>query len=186
VTDRTTLGCSLERGATGRRLPDGPVNSTSVDCTTGWADAVAHDRPDVVFVSLVGQFAGDTQLGGQWVHPCDPAYDQWFGRQVVEGLSLLTRSGARVALALPARSFGGEFARRGECIRAVERQAASAVPGSYTADFEELVCPQGHCVGVVDGITLREDGVHYVGPAAELVVRWLVPRLRVIAAAPPP
>jgi len=41
-------------------------------------------------------------------------------------------------------------------------------------------------VQTIDGITLRDDGMHYEGPAAELVVRWLGPRLQTLAAAGPP
>jgi len=45
------------------------------------------------------------------------------------------------------------------------------------------VCPAKRCVTSIDGITLRDDGMHYEGPAAELVVRWLAPRLQRLAAA---
>ena len=186
VTDRSNVGCALERGATAHRLPDGTVTPADLNCSTNWATEVAQDRPDVVFVSLGGQVVGDWQINGQWVHPCDPAYDQWYEGQLVQGLSVLTGGGARVALALPAPAFGGDFAARGECIRAVEQRATNAVPGAHTTDFKTLVCPQNRCIGEIDGITLREDGMHYIGPAAELVVRWLVPRLREVAAAPPP
>jgi peptidoglycan/LPS O-acetylase OafA/YrhL len=186
ATDRSTVGCALERGATAHRLPDGTVTPADVNCSTNWATEVTQDRPDVVFVSLGGQVVGDWQINGQWVHPCEPEYDQWYANQVAQGLSILTGGGARVALALAAPAFGGDFAARGECIRADQQRAVNLVPGAHTADFKTLVCPQDRCIGEIDGITLREDGMHYVGPAAELVVRWLVPRLRDVAAAPPP
>jgi peptidoglycan/LPS O-acetylase OafA/YrhL len=186
ATDRTAVGCALEHGATGHRLPDGTITPAGNDCSTAWATQVAQDRPDVAFVSLAGQVVGDWQINGQWLHPCDAAYDQWFERQLVVGLSALTGAGARVALALPAPSFGGDFAARDECIRTVELRAADQVVGAHTTDLKTLVCPQNHCIGVIDGITLREDGMHYIGPAAELVVRWLVPRLREVASTPPP
>jgi peptidoglycan/LPS O-acetylase OafA/YrhL len=186
ATDRTEIGCGLERGATAHRLADGSNAPPSVDCSRAWSNEVARDRPDLAFVSLAGQVVGDWQINGQWLHPCQPAYDQWYEHQVVDALSILTRGGARVALGLPAPAFGADFFARVECIRTAERQAATAVPGTYTVDFKDLICPQNHCINEIDGITLREDGMHYIGPAADIVVRWLVPRLRVIAAAPPP
>ena len=56
----------------------------------------------------------------------------------------------------------------------------------YLVDFKTLVCPANQCVQTIDGITLRDDGMHYEGPAAELAVRWLGPRLQTLAAAGPP
>ena len=38
--------------------------------------------PDVVVVVLAGQVLGDWQVGGDWVHLCDPAYDAWYPRQI--------------------------------------------------------------------------------------------------------
>ncbi|HSO96144.1 MAG TPA: acyltransferase [Acidimicrobiia bacterium] len=186
ATDRTEIGCGLERGATAHRLADGSAAPADVDCSRAWSSAVARDRPDVAFVSLAGQVVGDWQVNGRWIHPCQPAYDQWFQHQVVDALSILTRGGARVALALAAPSFGPDFFARDECIRTAERAATTAVPGASTVDFKDLICPQNHCINTIDGITLRADGMHYEGPAAELIVQWLVPRLRLIAAAPPP
>jgi peptidoglycan/LPS O-acetylase OafA/YrhL len=186
ATDRTTVGCALERGASAHRLPDGSLASIGLNCSTDWVADVAEDRPDVVFVSLASQVVGDWQINGQWVHPCQRAYDQWYEREIVDALSTLSARGARVALAVAAPSFGGDFAARDECIRKIQQRATTKVPGSYTADFKTLVCPKNHCIDVIDGITLREDGMHYIGPAAELAARWLVPRLRVIAASPPP
>ncbi len=134
VADETTVGCALERGATGRRTDQGPAPLGGLDCSTHWPDAVLRDHPDVVVVSL----------------------------------------------------FDLNFSQRTECIRATEQRAAATVANVYTVDFKKLVCPGGACVDQIDGITLREDGMHYRGPAAELVVRWLGPRLQSLAASAPP
>ena len=179
---RTTPGCALERGATGRRLPADTPPIAVPNCSAAWADDVARDRPDVVLVSLVGPVGGDWQIGGQWVHPCDAVYDWWFEQQVADGLSQLVASGARVALALPVPSTEQ---LREQCLRADETRAVLSVRGAYLIDFEALVCPHGQCVSEIDGIVLREDRVHYQGPAAELVVRWLGPQLQSLATAGP-
>jgi hypothetical protein len=184
VIDRTTLGCALERGVTAYQVAGGGAPISTPNCAAGWEEA-ANQRADVVFVSLAGQIGGEWQIAGQWVHPCDAVYDSWYERQVVAGLETLTSHGARVALALAAPSFYGEFTQRSECVRTDQTRAARFVPGVTPVDFKLLVCPRNQCVNEIDGITLREDGMHYQGPAAELVVRWLGPQLQSLAVAAP-
>jgi hypothetical protein len=186
VTDRTNLACALQRGATGRRLGDASAPLDSPDCSAGWAEDVRRDHPDVVFVSLAGQVLGRWRIGGRWLGPCDAGYGRWFEDQLLRSLPLLTARGARVALALPAPGLTPEFARGTACIHATEAKLASRVPGVSPADFESLVCPQGRCLNQVEGIVLREDGFHYTGAGADLVVRWLAPRLRALATSPAP
>jgi peptidoglycan/LPS O-acetylase OafA/YrhL len=186
VTDRTTEGCGLEAGSSAHRLPDGSSPTTAPNCATHWADDIAQDHPDVVFVSLAGQVVGDWLLNGQWVHLCEPGYDIWFEHQVAAGLQQLTAGGARVAVGLPAPSFDLTFEVRTNCLRADEIRAALSMRNVYLVDFRTLVCPANQCVQSIDGITLRDDGMHYEGPAAELAVRWLGPRLQTLAAAASP
>ncbi len=83
-------GCALEQGATAARYFDGSdVPLDGQDCTAGWADAVTRFDPDVVVVVLAGQVLGDWQVGGDWVHLCDPGYDAWYARQILGGASIL-------------------------------------------------------------------------------------------------
>jgi peptidoglycan/LPS O-acetylase OafA/YrhL len=184
VIARTTFGCALERGVTASQVAGGGAPISTPNCAANWGEA-ANERPDVVFVSLAGQIGGEWQIAGHWVHPCDAAYDSWYERQVIAGLETLTSHGARVALALAAPSPFGEPLLRTECVRADLTRAARFVPGVTPIDFKLLVCPRNQCVNQIDGITLREDGMHYLGPAAELVVRWLGPRLQSLAVAAP-
>ncbi len=51
------------------------------------------------------------------------------------------------------------------------------------ADLNRLVCPEGEYTDVtIDGVHLREDGVHFTPEGADLVARWLAPEI--IAAVP--
>jgi len=195
VSDRTTLGCGLETGSDGHRMPDGSVAATDVspgvlgmtspNCATHWSQYIAQDQPNVVFVSLAGQVVGDWLVNGQWTHLCEATYDEWFEQQVAAGLLQLSAGGAQVAVGLPAPSFNADFSQRTLCLRQDEIRAALSMRNVYLVDFEQLVCPGGQCVDAVDGITLRPDGMHYDGPSAELVARWLGPRLQQLAAARP-
>ncbi len=195
VTDRTTVGCNLHRGATAARTDDingsagsetaGSAASLGNECSADWADVAARDRPDVVLVVMAGSILGEWLVEGQWTHPCEEPFDGWYEQQLLDALSLLTVGGVRVALALPAPTLDAEFVRRTECVRALERRVARTLADVSPIDFSDLVCGGGHCIDEIDGITLREDGIHYEGPAAELVVRWLTPKLRAIALGPP-
>ncbi|HEY6317831.1 MAG TPA: acyltransferase family protein, partial [Acidimicrobiia bacterium] len=181
VTDQTTEGCGLEAGSDAHRLLDGSPAVSAPNCAAHWADEIAQDHPDVVFVSLAGQVVGDWLLNGQWAHLCEPSYDAWYEAQVAAGLRVLTAAGARVAVALPAPTYDVTFRQHSDCLRADEIRAALSMRNVYLVDFRDLVCPADQCQTSIDGITLREDNMHYVGPAAELVVRWLGPRLDQLA-----
>jgi peptidoglycan/LPS O-acetylase OafA/YrhL len=179
-------GCALERGATAARYFDGSdVPLDGHDCTAGWADAVARFDPDVVVVVLAGQVLGDWQVGGDWVHLCDPAYDAWYARQVLAGASILASRGAHVVLVAPASStlpWGPPaLNQRIACLARVEHSLARAHPTLATIDLGALVCPRGECRDSIDGALLRPDGLHFEGPGADVVTRWMAPRVRLLA-----
>ncbi len=51
------------------------------------------------------------------------------------------------------------------------------------ADLNHLACPEGEYTDVtIDGVDLREDGVHFTPDGADVVARWLMPEI--IAAVP--
>jgi hypothetical protein len=64
--------------------------------------------------------------------------------------------------------------RRTDCMTKVYREEATARPNSRVVPFDQWVCPNRTCREVIDGVKLREDGTHYKGDAAKLVVQWLV------------
>jgi peptidoglycan/LPS O-acetylase OafA/YrhL len=176
-------GCALERGATAARYFDGSdVPLDGQDCTADWADAVARFDPDVVVVVLAGQVLGDWQVGGNWVHLCDPSYDAWYAQQIVDGAAILASRGAHVVLVAPPPStlpWGpAALNERIGCLGSVERALARAHPTLATIDLAALVCPRRECRDTIDGARLRPDGLHFEGPGADVVTRWMAPRVR--------
>jgi hypothetical protein len=182
-------GCSLEQGATAARYfgGGGDVPLSDSNCTTGWSEAVDRFQPQVVVLLLAGQVLGDWKVDGVWTRVCERRYDDWYEAQLRNGIAMLTARGARVVVVAPpppSSSFAGlppELAQGTECIRAIERKLARANPLLTSLDLEPLVCPAGKCRDEIDGVTLRPDGVHFEGGGADIVTRWLAPKVRQVA-----
>jgi hypothetical protein len=56
------------------------------------------------------------------------------------------------------------------------RAAAAHVAGVHIVDLDGWICPGGKCREDLDGVAIRQDGVHYVGAAADRVSRWIMSR----------
>jgi peptidoglycan/LPS O-acetylase OafA/YrhL len=176
-------GCAFTQGATAFRWFDGsdaPLDDH--DCTVGWADAVARWKPDVAVVVLAGQVLGEFQIDGQWTKLCDAHYDAWYGAQVRAGIDTFTAAGVPVVFLVPPPSTlpyaPASLNQATGCLGAVERKLARDDPRVSTIDLSRFVCPKGECRNTVDGVNLRPDGLHFLGPGADVTVRWLVPRIR--------
>ncbi len=67
-----------------------------------------------------------------------------------------------------------------DCYRGVYDTIAGEHPDSVRlVGLDSFVCPDGAhgCSGVLDGVQLRYDGIHYSDKGAEVVVPWLLDRL---------
>ena len=182
VTNAAFDGCALERGATGARYFDGSDAQLDRDCTTDWREHVDAFRPDVVVVVLAGQILGEWKVNGSWSGLCSAAYDDWYERQVRDGIDTLTALGARVLLAAPAPSTlpwaPASFNEGVRCLGAIERRIARTDSRVRFVDLSTLVCPNGQCRNAIHHAELRPDGLHFEGPGADVVTRWLMPTLR--------
>ena len=57
--------------------------------------------------------------------------------------------------------------------RAAVTAAAPNAPA--IVDLHSFICPsRTDCIEEVDGVPLRPDGLHYEGPGADIVSRWLL------------
>ena len=180
-------GCSLEKGATAARYfgGGGDVTLEGKDCTVGWSDAINRFEPQVVVVVLAGQVLGDWQVDGVWTRVCERRYDTWYEDQLRDGINLLTARGARVALVAPPPStlsfVPPELNQGNRCIRTIERNLAKTNPLVTSIDLTPLICPAGKCRDEINGATLRPDGIHFEGAGADIVTRWLRPRIEKLA-----
>lgn len=176
--NRSLLGCTFPlpddiRLPNGERFPQGLV-----DCTATWAEDVEALRPDVVVVAFNDPGDADYLHEGRWLHPCMPEYDSWLREEWHRAVDVLSATGAEVVIATPGYSeiilAPEERIARTDCANAVVRRVAEERPKAVVADVARYVCPSLPCRQEVDGITLRPDGLHYVGESAQYMADWIL------------
>ncbi len=156
---------------------------TSVDCTTNWPAIVEKVRPDVVLMVFGAYPAFSVEVGNTKYTPCQAGYQKAYRTRLLAEAKTLTATGATLVIATTPTTQNG-FARaqvpdldqRVACSNADVKAAAKADPTHVkVVDLAEFVCPQDRCRTTVGGTKLRQDGVHFKGPAAEYIARWITP-----------
>lgn len=182
----TRLGCGILPGDTivsGTRL-DGGLCRGAVDA---WHERLDDDHADVTIVLTGAWEIFDHVLTDGTPAPfASPAWDGAVRDALERALrGLVERSGRVVALTLPCFAQGDDGVwdldvrndpRRVARFNDHLRDAAAAT-GAEVVDFGGLLCPDGEPVDELDGVRLRYDGVHLTTEGADLVWRWLLPRL---------
>jgi hypothetical protein len=123
---------------------------------------------------------------------CDPEYDAAYERQVRLTVEDLEVTGGRVVLATsPSTNLSwvidnapAGFQERMACRNRIMRKVAAEMPHVGLVDLAGYICPPGEpCKQEIDGVNLREDGLHFTGRSAALINDWLIPRAIAAAAA---
>jgi hypothetical protein len=210
VTGAPWLGCGLEPGGETVREPQGLTVAPDgcPDWQDHWAQLVAHDRPKVVALLIGDWDMLDRVVNGKWLLFGSPASDRWLSGLLDTAITVLSSSGARVALlTMPYESpitspvhlakYRSAFdPGRVRHWNTLLRAAARRHPGvAQIVDLNHFASPHGY-TDTLDGITpfrgtnngpgtpIVQDGVHFTPAGAQLVAKWLLPRLAAIAAAP--
>jgi len=186
VLNRGRIGCTLMRDE-----PD-PAFPISRNCSPLWPADVRRYRPDVVMV-LFGLWPGSAapiEVGTGRYRACDPPWQQRWRRRVDAAIDTLSARGAKVVLvSAPTTDVfyqkGNDpalFDRRQACSNRVLAELARKRPEARFVDLAHYVCPESSpCKDKINGATLRPDAEHFRGTGAQVVARWLIPR--VLAAA---
>jgi peptidoglycan/LPS O-acetylase OafA/YrhL len=190
------LGC-LVLDTDAARFPDGSVLPlTFCDAVRKtWRRVGSEDSPEVVLIVEAAAGPGDRLIDGSWHHPCTPAYDQAFARDLADTIRYFTGIGARTAVIVPIPWVKGRdpslhpwsqgldsealdllMVQRTECQNDLRREGARRT-GALVIELSDLVCPGGQCLQRIDGTELRPDGVHFKGEGARLVSDWLLDEL---------
>ena len=154
----------------------------SFQCDQDWASKVQEFKPDVVL--MVFNDSGGIELlhDGKWLSSCDPEYRRWYLGTLESSTRVLSSRGARLVLTNSAYAtlLGAteDSRRQTDCKNALTREFAAAHPTVGFIDLAHFVCPSiSECHRIIDGVEMRKDGVHYRGPSARLVARWLLPQI---------
>jgi peptidoglycan/LPS O-acetylase OafA/YrhL len=174
-------GCRFTPGRV--RLPGGKVveDGQWPMCDTLWSEAVNRVRPDVVFLTVADPGAVDREVDRRWTNPCDPSFDSYLQGKLRDAVDTLSTTGARVVLGTSVRALSsyanGSNPAHLDCFNRSLGAVVAADPRLRLVDVDGFVCPGGTCTEQADGHTLRLDGLHFVGPAADYVDGWLIPTL---------
>ncbi len=170
------VGCTIMRDEGAPPPPDATYTN---DCSPTWPDLVAEYQPDVVVLQF-GAFAGlaPVPVDGVDRFPCTPEYDQRWRQELADAIDVLSATGAVVNLVTaPTGVIVPEdrelFDERMDCVNDIVRDTAEQRDGVQVIDLAEWLCPDDECRISVDGVDLRNDGLHYRDAGAIVVARWM-------------
>ncbi|MGE2713962.1 acyltransferase family protein [Mycolicibacterium litorale] len=187
-TNYTTIGCGIARGGpyrtTGQTLTQKPECDT---WPSRWAQRIDHDRPDVVLLMIGRWELVDRINEGEWTHVGDPAYDAYLRGELDRALDILGSTGARVVVTTAPYNRRAEQADgslypeddpdRADAWNDLLREAAAKRRNVTVLDFNKKLSPRGYYTNRVDGIQMRDDGVHPTREAVEWLTPWLTEAL---------
>jgi hypothetical protein len=183
VRSKAVIACGVARGSGRVRLPDGSIATESKAChdwPTTWRAELEQFQPDVVLLVVGWPGSTERDFDGEWRSPCQPAFDMWYEGEVREALAVLTSTGVPVAMT-NAAYWRSPRAPKGsdekvDCVNRIYDKVVASTSGVSLIDLMGYVCPEPPtCLDERDGVApLRDDGLHFNGPAGTLVGVWLV------------
>lgn len=186
--NRSRLGCPMiaarrERDASGTMVP------VYAACVDGTASSIATFDPDVAVLLVGGPMVNDYDIGGgRFVAPCDAGFAPWYRAGARHSIEVLAATGAPVVVVSivhppdfidigPGVSVPAAYGRAVDCLNRLLRQVVDSEPTARLVDLDAYICPRGACRTKLDGVTLREDGRHFQGEAANVIAKWLLPHV---------
>jgi len=151
-----------------------------------WTSQAAKMHADGVMI-VFGAYTETRLIDGAYRESCDPVYDAWLQSAFTDVVTTMEAFGP-VWLVLPPYDRVYKTGRSLEdcdmhtdCTTRDFRAAVSAAPpGVAVIDLRAFVCPNAPtCVEEVNGVRLRPDGLHFEGPGADIVARWLLAQIGV-------
>jgi peptidoglycan/LPS O-acetylase OafA/YrhL len=188
VIDSALLGCGIAETSPLRYFGNvQPQPSVCNDWPDRWHRMLVQYRPQLVLL-VVGRWeVMDRMYDGRWSHVGEPAFDAYLGRQLDRAFEVLGSTGARVATVTAPyyrrgeRPDGGLWPEdetwRVDAWNALLRAAVGRHPGVALVDLNAKMAPDGGYENYVDGIMLREDGVHLTSDAGWWLAPWLLQQL---------
>lgn len=186
-------GCHLLASEGAIRGVEGDVRTDTSDCTEdGELRSLTEEyQPDVAML-LFGEFPNEAvELDGRWSMPCEPLYLDAYRARVEGAIDDLQATGAPVVLVTaPGTSVSWILDRvepgmpeRVQCMNDLLIDVARDRAEVGLVDLATYVCPEpDQCNELVDGVDLRPDGLHFQGPSAAYINRWLIPQVLAVAA----
>jgi peptidoglycan/LPS O-acetylase OafA/YrhL len=193
VWNRGVLGCGITHG--GEELIGGVVGEVSENCNniaTEWAQELSEFNPDLVVVLAGAWEVPDHRINGKWLRPGMQEYHDYVLEAFRTAMSQLGARGAQVVL-LTSPYFSGEVhdptrnwtefqPYRVDVLNGIFREVVADSGGAVKlVDLNAYVSPGGKYTSYLDGVKIRDDGVHFTFEGSAFISKWLAPQLRAIA-----
>ena len=185
-----TLGCSLLDGNPidqGSNLPI-PVGERCANWQGGWAQSLQTVQPDVAVIMVGAWEVFDSFVDGVRYSFGSPEWNGRLSAALNEAVTIAGSTGAEVALLripcmdpapgaiIPTRSR--EEPARIAAVNDLFEQIAAERLHVTTLPLDDLLCPAGVPIGLIDGQKIRTDGVHLSEPGVALVWTWMQTQMR--------
>jgi len=179
----TILACGIVGGDVKTRHGVKAPSPECEDRMERWRAEVQQFQPQVV-VLLSGLWDGmDHKVDGRMLEFGTPEADAYWLSEMQAAIDLLSSRGAEVAI-LSALYFPEEglAPERVDQLNTLYREAAWRNPDSVTfVDLNGFLYPTGELIPYIDGVNVRGDGYHFSQEGADMVGRWLAPKIGSIA-----
>lgn len=187
VADATHLGCGLAVQYLSFQGERGIPNAECKGQLERWGAAVTKVQPDVVLLSTGAWEVFDHVVGGKDVAATSASYASYLGRKYDQAYDTLTADGAMLVVptvpcydqqAPSLRGMDDAVVRndpsRASAVNAVIADFADRHPDVVLVDTGSYLCPGGEPRDQVNGVTLRDDGVHFSRQGGAIVWRQLL------------
>jgi len=187
--DDTLEGCGILGGVL--TASSGLSRDLDVECggwQRKWTASVNHDRPQIAVIEIGAWEVFNIKVDGRKLAFGTPAWDQYFDQQLAQGISILKKSGAQVALlSVPCyQPTTDGWAERGDRSRTSHLNtllddAANADPRRvFMIQSAAQFCSDPEVEGNTD---YRWDGTHFAGKGAAIEFQAIAGQLMAIPAA---
>ena len=133
----------------------------------------------------------DRQLDGKWTNILEPEYAEYVRSELETAVTLAEESGREVVLLTAPLFRALSFNRpeddpaRVDRFNACSRRSRPTTTAGRVIDLGSRASPDGTYTADVDGVRVRDDGVHYSPEGAVWAVDWLLPQIASLVAAVP-
>jgi peptidoglycan/LPS O-acetylase OafA/YrhL len=188
------VGCGVARAP---NVVDGETQPLNPACLTWprlWSLDVTKVKPDVTVMVIGAWEIYDKKVDGQVLTVGSPRYAQYLNGELQTAYDILSRDSGRIAvLNVPcyhqentgsdgaAAQIRDDPARGAWLNQLIGRFVAEHSAKMSLVDLRDFLCPGGQYVARMDGVQVRDDGVHFTPDGADVVWRWLGPILRKLA-----
>ncbi len=181
MAERGTPDCSIMEGT----LPTHSLTNVphdGGDCDARWASDADELHPDVTLVVLGGGYFAPVQIEGRWQRVCEPAWDAAYGEELAGKLKMLADRGDRVYVTRVPYPVGGwqkpALNAQVDCFNTMIDKVAARDKRIRVLDLAGRLCPGGQCTIESEGAPIRPDGMHFGGPGAKEIARWVIEQVK--------